>query len=259
MSKRSNTSSARGSRCGLQQRVAQLRDRLSRRVADQQVAQDATRHRRKRVAAGVVAAHVVGEGDLLIVRHTTNIADLTEIPEICVISVDCDLRVEPARARHPTGSCLLSPARAPASAVAPLALSVRNATAAGQGVRTTAFDASGSGLRTSDADRGRGDCPGDRSGCPGGPSVVELLGEGGSGAGKSERAVLAARVPPKAAAGVATATGAPHDLAAEEQGAGPSRVGKPYRYRGILRGRCRRRTWTWYPRSARPALSPRSS
>lgn len=33
--------------------------------------------------------------------------------------------------------------------------------------------------------------------------------------------------------------------------------GRRDRYRGILRGRCRRRTWTCHPSSARPALGLR--
>lgn len=69
-----------------QQRLTQLFDRLLRGVADEQIPKEASRHRRERVLAGVEAADVVGEDELRVLRHLPKIADLTEMPLICVIS-----------------------------------------------------------------------------------------------------------------------------------------------------------------------------
>src|SRR5664279_1786112 len=70
-----------------QQRLTQLVDRLLRGIADEQVPQEPTGHRWERVLACVEAADVVGEDELRVVRHLPNIADLTEMTLMYVISV----------------------------------------------------------------------------------------------------------------------------------------------------------------------------
>jgi hypothetical protein len=52
-----------------QQRPAQLVDRLMRRVADEQVPQQAPGHRRKPVLAGIEPPDMVGEDQLAVTRH----------------------------------------------------------------------------------------------------------------------------------------------------------------------------------------------
>jgi hypothetical protein len=70
-----------------QERVGQLADALLRRVADRQVADQPADHRREGEAARIEAPHVVGEGDLGVCGHATQNSAMTEITQICVISV----------------------------------------------------------------------------------------------------------------------------------------------------------------------------
>ena len=70
-----------------EQCVRQLRDRLLPGIAQRQVSDEPAHHRRKPIAAGVQAARVVGEGDLSVSRHKTETTSISEITQICVISV----------------------------------------------------------------------------------------------------------------------------------------------------------------------------